>query len=398
MAIFGKKDGHKEALIDRIKYDGPQDGSPWLVYKYPSEKFVLGSQLIVNQGQEALFFKGGEALDLFGAGTHTLQTGNLPLLNKLVNLPFGGDTPFTAEIYYINKTSKLNMNWGTQNPFPVEDPKYGLLLSIRSHGTYGLRINDTRMFITELVGAVPNGSTVTYQFASSYFSGLLVSKVKNVISAYMIKQKISFLEVTGYLDEISKNCEEAVKDEFDRFGAEIVNFYVETITPPKDEYEKLRTYKEELSLGGDFYTQRRSLDIMENLAENNGAGGLATAGAGLGMGLGFASQAGGMLGGVSSAMNIRPNGSGGMNIQANGSGMANSCPHCGAANPEGQKFCGSCGKPVVVGVQCPKCGKANPVGQAFCGDCGTKLVKVCPSCGKENDPSQKFCGDCGTQL
>jgi membrane protease subunit (stomatin/prohibitin family) len=122
MAIFGKKDGHKEALIDGIKYDGPQDGSPWLVYKYPSEKFVLGSQLIVNQGQEALFFKGGEALDLFGAGTHTLQTGNLPLLNKLVNLPFGGDTPFTAEIYYINKTSKLNMNWGTQNPFPVEDP------------------------------------------------------------------------------------------------------------------------------------------------------------------------------------------------------------------------------------------------------------------------------------
>lgn len=398
MAIFGKKDGHKEALIDRIKYDGPQDGSPWLVYKYPSEKFVLGSQLIVNQGQEALFFKGGEALDLFGAGTHTLQTGNLPLLNKLVNLPFGGDTPFTAEIYYINKTSKLNMNWGTQNPFPVEDPKYGLLLSIRSHGTYGLRINDTRMFITELVGAVPNGSTVTYEFASSYFSGLLVSKVKNVISAYMIKQKISFLEVTGYLDEISKNCEEAVKDEFDRFGAEIVNFYVETITPPKDEYEKLRTYKEELSLGGDFYTQRRSLDIMENLAENNGAGGLATAGAGLGMGLGFASQAGGMLGGVSSAMNIHPNGSGGMNIQANGSGTANSCPHCGAANPEGQKFCGSCGKPMVVGVQCPKCRKVNPVGQAFCGDCGTKLVKVCPSCGKENDPSQKFCGDCGTHL
>jgi membrane protease subunit (stomatin/prohibitin family) len=254
------------------------------------------------------------------------------------------------------------------------------------------------MFITELVGAVPNGSTVTYEFASSYFSGLLVSKVKNVISAYMIKQKISFLEVTGYLDEISKNCEEAVKDEFDRFGAEIVNFYVETITPPKDEYEKLRTYKEELSLGGDFYTQRRSLDIMENLAENNGAGGLATAGAGLGMGLGFASQAGGMLGGVSSAMNIHPNGSGGMNIQANGSGTANSCPHCGVANPEGQKFCGSCGKPMVVGVQCPKCRKVNPVGQAFCGDCGTKLVKVCPSCGKENDPSQIFCGDCGTQL
>ncbi|MBR4357539.1 MAG: SPFH domain-containing protein [Butyrivibrio sp.] len=394
MALFGKSNEKKEALIDRIKYDGPQDGAPWLVYKYPSEKFVLGSQLIVNQGQEALFFKGGEALDLFGPGTHTLQTGNLPLLNKLVNLPFGGDTPFTAEIYYLNKTSKLNMNWGTPNAIPLEDPKYGILLSIRANGSYGLRINDTRMFITELIGAVPNGSTVTYEFASRYFSGLLVSRIKNKISAYMLQKKISFLEVTGYLDEISKGCEDSVKDEFDRFGAEIVNFFVETIKPPKEEYEKLRTYKEELSLGGDFYTQRRSLDIMENFAGNNGAGGLATAGAGLGMGLGFASQAGGMLQGVSGAINIQPNG---VRVQANGTAGV-TCPQCGAVNPDGQKFCGSCGKPIILGVKCPSCGKINPIGQTFCGDCGTKLMKVCSLCGKENDSSQKFCGNCGTQL
>jgi len=127
MSLFGREKG--EAIIDRIKYDGTSDNSPWIVYKYPSEKFVLGSQLIVNQGQEALFFKGGKALDLFGPGTHTLHTGNLPLLNRIVNLPFGGKTPFTAEVYYINKTSKLNMNWGTQNAFAVEDPKYGILLS-----------------------------------------------------------------------------------------------------------------------------------------------------------------------------------------------------------------------------------------------------------------------------
>ena len=341
--MFFKKSDN-EAIIDRIKYDGPQNGEPWLVYKYPSEELVLGSQLIVNQGQEALFFKGGKALDLFGAGTHTLQTGNLPVLNKLVNLPFGGKTPFSAEIYYINKTSKLNMNWGTQNAFPVEDPRYGILLSIRAHGTYGLRINDTRMFITELVGAVPNGAAVTYEFAASYFSGLLVSKIKNVISAYMIRKKISFLEVTGYLDEISKDCEEAVKDEFDRFGAEIVNFYVETIVPPKNEYEKLRNYKEELSLGGDFYMQRRSLDIMEGFAENEGSGGLASTGAGLGIGIGFASQAGGMFQNIGGAMNIRPNG---VKIQPNGSGV-NICPHCGNSNSDGQRFCGFCGNTLVV--------------------------------------------------
>ena len=82
------------AIIDRIKYDGSTNGLQWLVHKYPSEQFVLGSQLIVGTGQEALFVKGGEALDLFGPGTYTLSTGNLPVLNKLVNLPFGGKTPF----------------------------------------------------------------------------------------------------------------------------------------------------------------------------------------------------------------------------------------------------------------------------------------------------------------
>ena len=231
------------AIIDRIKYDGYQDGSPWLIHKYPGEEFVLGSQLIVNQGQEALFFKGGEALDLFGAGTHTLQTGNLPLLKKLVNLPFGGKTPFSAEIYYINKTSRLDMNWGTQNPFQLEDPKYGLILSIRSHGKYGLRIIDSRMFVSELVGAIPNGATVNYAFVASYFSGLLTSCIKTVISSFMIRQKISFLEVTAYLKDLSKECETEIAKEFERFGVEIVNFFIETISPPKDEFEKLRTYK-----------------------------------------------------------------------------------------------------------------------------------------------------------
>ncbi len=373
------------AVIDRIKYDGYQDGSPWLIHKYPSEEFVLGSQLIVNQGQEALFLKGGEALDLFGAGTHTLQTGNLPLLKKLVNLPFGGKTPFTAEIYYINKTSRLDMNWGTANPFQLEDPKYGLILSIRSHGKYGMRIVDSRMFVSELVGAVPNGSTVNYAFVASYFSGLLTSTIKTVVSSFMIRQKISFLEVTAYLKELSKECEAEVSKEFERFGVEIVNFFIETISPPKDEFEKLRNYKEELALGNDFYRQRRSFDIMESMAENPGSGGLANAGIGLGMGLGVAPAMGNLFGNI------------GGNVDTSAS-KESVCPHCGAKNPAGQKFCGDCGKSIVVGVVCPSCGKVNATGQKFCGDCGSKLSKKCPACGKENDMSQKFCGDCGGKL
>ncbi len=384
------------AIIDRIKYDGYEDGSPWLVYKCPSEEFVLGSQLIVNQGQEALFFKGGAAADLFGPGTHTLQTGNLPILKKLVNLPFGGKTPFAAEVYYVNKTSRLDMNWGTANPFQLEDPKYGLILSIRCHGKYGMRIVDSRLFVSELVGAVPNGTTVNYAFAAQYFSGLLTSSIKTVISAFMIRQKISFLEVTAYLEELSKACKEKISQEFERFGVEIVNFFIETISPPKDEFEKLRTYKEELSLGNDFYRQRRSFDIMDKMAENPGSGGLANAGIGLGMGLGMMPMARDMFGNVSGNSTIS-----GVNPAPAGAGAqpeGNACPHCGAKNPVGQKFCGECGQSVVVGIVCPSCGKVNEKGQKFCGDCGTKLAKKCPTCGKDLDLSQKFCGDCGTKL
>ena len=374
------------AIIDRIKYDGYQDGSPWLIHKYPSEEFVLGSQLVVNQGQEALFFKGGEALDLFGAGTHTLHTGNLPLLKKLVNLPFGGKTPFTAEIYYINKTSRLDMNWGTQNPFQLEDPKYGLILSIRSHGKYGMRIVDSRMFVSELVGAIPNGSTVNYAFVASYFSGLLTSRIKTVVSNFMIRQKISFLEVTAYLTELSRECEEAVAQEFERFGVEIVNFFIEAISPPKEEFKKLQEYKEELALGKDFYRERRSFDILESMAENPGSGGMANAGIGLGMGLGMAPMAKELFANI------------GGNVDTHASSDGTVCPHCNAKNPAGQKFCGECGKSIVVGTICPNCGKVNATGQKFCGDCGAKLAKKCSACGTDTELSQKFCGNCGNQL
>ena len=380
------------AIIDRIKYDGTPDGSPWLLYKYPSESFVVGSQLIVNQGQEALFFKGGEALDLFGAGTHTLQTGNLPILKKLVNLPFGGKTPFSAEIYYVNKTSRLDLRWGTAEPIPLEDPKYGMILSIRSHGTYGIRINDTRQLVTEIYGAIPNGNTGDFAPIHAYFSGMLTNRIKTVLSSFMMGKNISFLEITPYLKELSEACRVEICEEFERFGIEIVNFYIETISPPKEEYSKLREYKEELSLGNDFYRQRRSFDILDSLASNNSAGSMANAGAGIGMGLGLMQNAGGLFSTMGQNVNISP----AQSTKSTDDGVT--CPQCGAKNGKDRKFCGECGQKLITGIACPSCGHVNPAGTKFCGECGTKLNKKCPSCGYENDMSQKFCGECGTKL
>lgn len=375
------------AIIDRIKYDGPYDGLQWLIYKYPSEQFVLGSQLIVNQGQEALFFKGGEILDLFRAGTHTLTTGNLPLLNKLVNLPFGGRTPFTAEVYYVNTTANMNMNWGTSTPIPIEDPKYGLLLNIRAYGKYGVCITDSRLFVSRIVGAIPNGTTIEHLVILKYFNSMINTKMKSIIAEYMVQRKISFLEVSQYLEELSDVLKEKLNGEFERFGIELVNFYCESITPKSGELDKLRNYKEELALGQGFYQQRRSLDILEKLAENPSTGDIANAGIGLGMGLGAAGQFGNVFSGIGQSMNVTP-----ADAQV-------TCPKCGAQNSSTMKFCGGCGSKLAATIICPHCGKKVPDGMKYCGECGKSLsASKCPSCGFENKPGMKFCGNCGEKM
>lgn len=380
------------AIIDRIKYDGDPQGRNWLIYKCPSEQFVLGSQLVVNQGQEALFFKGGAALDLFGPGTHKLTTGNLPILNKLVNLPFGGKTPFTAEVYYINKTVNLDMKWGTSTPIPLEDPKYGLILNVGARGQYGMSIKDSRLFVSRLIGAIPNGASSNHLTVLRYFNGLVNAKIKSVTASYMIKKQISFLEISQYLAELSEAFKEAISEEFEGFGIEIVNFFCESIAPNPEEYEKLRTYKEELALGVDFYQTRRSLDIMEKIAENQHAGDVANTGIGLGMGIGVAGQVGNLFNGLGQNLKV------GMTGSDRGAEKENSvvCKKCGSINPAGMKFCGECGTEMVSNITCPFCGASVVAGMKFCGECGKQIVPLkCPSCGFDSKPGMKFCGNCG---
>ena len=375
------------AIIDRIKYNGNLNGTPWLIHKCRSEQFVLGSQLIVNEGQEALFFKGGEALDLFGPGTHTLSTGNLPLLNKLVNLPFGGKTPFTAEIYYINKTVNLDMKWGTSTRIPVEDPKYGLLLNIGARGQYGIMITDSRLFVSRMIGAVLNGKTIEPVFVLKYFNGLINAKIKSVVASYMVQEQISFLEISQYLSELSDGFKEVLQEEFERFGIELVQFYCESVAPKQEEYEKLRQYKEELALGEGFYQKRRSFDILQKLVENPSAGSIANAGIGLGMGLGVAGQFGNVFSGI------------GQNMQTNKLEQQIICSKCGTHNSSSMKFCGSCGNKLVVSTICPNCGKEVLAGMKFCGECGQSLlIPKCSKCGFENKEGMKFCGNCGEKL
>ena len=328
---------------------------------------VLGTQLIVNPSQEVVFIKGGQICDVFEAGTHTLQTGNLPILNKFTSIPFGGKTPFTAEVFFINKASRLDMTWGTATPFQLEDPKYGIIVSIRSHGKYGFRITNSGLFVGELVGSAPSSSVFTHSFVNSYFNSMLISYIKSTISSFMIKGKISFLDVTAYLTELSKACNDAVALEFERYGIEITNLCIETISPPASDYENLKKMKEKYALGEHIYVQERRLDLLDKLADNPTNPAISM-GAGMGIGLSAARE---MVGAFNDVMAPE--------APAAPAAVASTAP---AANM----------------AVCPACSAQVPLGQKFCGECGTKMERKCSTCGKVWDVTQKFCGECGTKL
>ena len=287
------------ALIDRVKYDAPDDTS--FVWKFPSEDLKIGSQVIVNESQEVMFVKGGQALDVLPPGTHTLTTGNIPLLNKLINLPFGGDTPFTAEVWYINKTVKRDLKWGTPAPIQVMDSTLGFPVSVRSFGKWGARIENSRSFVTQIVGSQ---LTADDQKVHSYFIGEIIQNLSKTIATAINVNKISILEVSSALGDISKLVNQLIEKEFQRFGIEIVNFNIESINIPDEEMEKIQKVFEktleakELSkvqVGGAFNTIK-TFEVLNNAAENPaegvGVGAMLGAGIGLGAGLPLGSQLG----------------------------------------------------------------------------------------------------------
>ena len=141
------------AIVSVVKYDGNPDVFAW---KYPDSELGTWTQLIVNESQQAILFKGGQALDVFEAGRHTLSTNNIPFLETIINLPFGGQSPFSAEVWFVSKQFNLDVKWGTPSPIQIQDPVFGVFVPVRSHGVFGIQIDDAKRFLVKLVGTLPS--------------------------------------------------------------------------------------------------------------------------------------------------------------------------------------------------------------------------------------------------
>lgn len=375
------------AIIDRVKFDGLRSRD-WLIYKHPSEELVYGTQLIVGEGQAAIFVKNGSVCDIFNSGTYTLDTANLPILKSLVKLPFGDKTPFTAEIFFLNIVSKLDMYWGTSDPIQIIDPKYYTKLRVRAFGQMGLKINDYTAFFTELIGVVNPADIIKFDVVMDYFKGILVQKIKAIIANIIINQKISALELTAKLDSISQMTKDKISSEFNKYGLKVVNFFIKSINFPDEDFEDINEIlkdKAEFEIMGDNrYVTKRSFDVYEQAASNDSGMAGAFVMGNVGSGLG------GMLGSEIPRT---------VNTRAAIDNTALKCLSCSYDNPPKSRFCCECGSTLEVSKKfCSDCGHEVPANSKFCPGCGAKFDnKVC-LCGATVPISSNFCPECGKKV
>ena len=258
-----------ENIIDVIKYEG---GNTTLIYKHPKTDFNLGTQLIVHESQEAVFFRDGEALESFGPGRHTLETQNLPHLKNHINSMAGGQHVFHSEVYFINLTTELGVKWGTDSKIRLFDPISGLHLEIGASGTFNIRVNDGRKLLLNVVGTTSGFEqeeifgSIGYSTSKTIgsFRGMIVSKVKTYLSKAIRENDINILEIDEHLDELSELLRVEVNKVLDAYGMIIPEFHlVNVLLPEPGENPNFDRYKRQ-------YGERFILSEQQRIAEAAG--------------------------------------------------------------------------------------------------------------------------------
>lgn len=438
----------KDGLASIIKYEGDNET---LVWKHPIEDFNFGSQLIVHESQEAIFFRDGQALDLFGAGRYTLQTQQLPLLEKIYKLPTDTEGTFHSEVYFVNLATQMGVKWGTDSKVRLFDPASGLHIEIGASGEFNIRVTDSRKLLLKVVGTT--GGLGQEQLlgignGKGFFRSMVMTQVKSYLAQTIKENAINILEIDEHLMALSGALRERINAALDEYGLTMPEFYVSRIVTPDDdpnfrrmkeqyaeqyllvrqegirkaeaqtaarmkiigaqgEAEALKIQKQaeaeayrmqaeaeaaEMRMKGYTYQQETSRQVGLEAMKNGLGGGANAAGtlgdlAGLGVSLG---AMGSVIGMTKDALNP-------MTQDAAQMGAA-----VGAAVTGGWD-CPACGHKNITTNFCPDCGGKKPEAKTGwdCAQCGTKNIqsKFCPNCGakKPEEASGWTCPECGTK-
>ena len=331
------------------------ESSDTMVYRFDMQgkEIMSGSQLTVRESQVGIFVHQGKIADIFGPGQHKLTTKNLPILSGLGALLYQDkQSPFKADLYFVNTKQFIDCKWGTTNPVAMRDKDFGII-RIRAHGNYSFRVSDPSAFLREVFGT--NGMYKVSDIEGN-LRNILLAQITDTIG----ESKISALDMAMNYQEFAEMVRANAQAKLDAMGLALTDFNIANINFPES-VEKAMDERSSLGILEDqmgTYTQKKAADALSDAAKNPGTGG-----AFMGVGVGMA--AGGVL---SEALR--------------------------SANSAGKK------DPEEKSKFCPECGTRMSVGAKFCPECGKKfdMTGICPHCGKTVDPSAKFCPECGGKI
>jgi membrane protease subunit (stomatin/prohibitin family) len=328
-----------------------------------SAEIKIGAQLIVRDNQTAVFFKDGKGLDVFGAGRHTLTSKNLPILTKILSLPWGFKSPFRAEVFFMNMKTFINQKWGTKDPVAFTDSKLGLV-RLRAFGVYSFRIVEPTLFINTIVGTQGSYTTV---MTNDYLRDVIVAHLNDLFG----EKLDTIFDLPRQYEELAAEVKGRLAGDFSKYGMELIDFYLESITPPPD-VQKMIDERSGLEAVGDLdsFFKFKAAKAMGDAAAAGGSGGAGSAAAS-GMGLGLGAGLGFMMPGMMSQA-MKPGAAQTPAASTVGVKDAILCAKCKSECPASARFCPACGAPVAIAA-CPSCASPISVGAKFCPNCGTKI-------------------------
>ena len=251
----------QDGLASIIKYEGDGDT---LVWKHPIEDFNLGSQLIVHESQEAIFFRDGQALDAFGAGRYTLETQQLPMLEKLYKLPTDTEGTFHSEVYFINMATQMGVKWGTDSKVRLFDPTSGLHVELGASGEFNIRVVNARKLLLRVVGTTANlRQEDLLGGGRGFFRAMVMTQVKSYLAAAIRENNISVLEIDERLMELSEALRDRINPRLAEYGLEMAEFFVSRVVTPDDD-PNFRRMKEQFA---EQYLGVRQEEIRRREAE-----------------------------------------------------------------------------------------------------------------------------------
>ena len=377
-----------------------------MVHRFDTEgrQIMNGAQLTVRESQVAVFVSEGVLCDIFPPGRYELTTANIPIMTALSSWKYGFNSPFIADVYFVNMTQFTDRKWGTTNPVMMRDADFGIV-RLRANGNYAFRVVDPQAFLKEVFGT---STMYKVDDIDDYLRNVAVSSVSEAIA----KTQLPALDLAMHYTDIGKATQEVLNPRFADMGLSITAFYILNISLPPEVEAKMDT-RTSMGVLGDLgaFTQYQTAVAIGDAANNPGIGG---AGAGLGVGMGVgqivanAMQPPVMQPQVQQPVPQAPVQPAVVPVPvpvpaAPEAANLVACPKCGRQGPAGT-FCPECGTslvapaPAAAASVCVHCGKPIAPGAKFCPDCGKPQALACPACNRPVDPGTKFCPDCGTKI